>query len=156
MSQSNLLKLDRVQNEAMRVILETTKTTPYEAMRYLLDLPSMEAKHKMEQVQFHRAQASRGLGKRVEFMPYYKTLLPENLGTHCHEWPAGKANVEVQMLVEAKSKPHDIVIYMDSSVTRDWSVWGFMVKHGGKTDFSEKTQTEMVRVCHMIIWIGQD
>ena len=26
----------------------------------------------------------------VEFKPYYKTLLSENLGTHCREWPAGK------------------------------------------------------------------
>ena len=40
LSQSNLLKPDRVQNEAMRVILGTTKDTPIEAMRYLLDLPS--------------------------------------------------------------------------------------------------------------------
>ena len=48
LSQSNLLKLDRVQNEAMRVILGTTKDTPIEAMHYLLDLPSMEARHKVE------------------------------------------------------------------------------------------------------------
>ena len=46
----------------------------------------------------------------VEFKPYYKTLLSENLGTHCHEWPAG---AEVQMLGEANSKPLDIVIYTD-------------------------------------------
>ena len=44
----------------------------------------------------------------VEFKPYFKTLLPDNLGTHCHEWPAGKASAEGQMLVEAHSKPHDI------------------------------------------------
>ena len=49
LSQSNLLKLDRVQNEAMRVILGTTKDTPIETMRYLLDLPSMETRHKVEQ-----------------------------------------------------------------------------------------------------------
>ena len=48
----------------------------------------------------------------VEFKPYYKTLLSENLGTHCREWPAEKANAAVQMLFEANSKPHDIVIYM--------------------------------------------
>ena len=48
--QSNLLKLDRAQNEAMRVILGTTKDTPIESMRYLLDLPSMETRHKVEQV----------------------------------------------------------------------------------------------------------
>ena len=50
LSQSNLLKLDRVQNEAIRVILGTTKDTPIETMRYLLDLPSLETRHKVEQV----------------------------------------------------------------------------------------------------------
>ena len=50
LSQTNLLKLDRVQNAATRVILGTTNDTPIEAMRYLLDLPSMEARHKVEQV----------------------------------------------------------------------------------------------------------
>ena len=48
--QSNLLKLDGAQNEAMRVILVATKDTPIETMRYLLDLPSMETKHKVQQV----------------------------------------------------------------------------------------------------------
>ena len=32
MTQTNLLKLDRVQNEATQVILETTKDTPTETM----------------------------------------------------------------------------------------------------------------------------
>ena len=50
LSQSNLLKLDRVQNEAMRVILGTTNYTPIETMHYLLDLPSMETRLKVEQV----------------------------------------------------------------------------------------------------------
>ena len=44
LSQSNLLKLDRIQNEAMRVILGTTKDTPIETMRYLLDLPPMRCR----------------------------------------------------------------------------------------------------------------
>ena len=34
-------------------------------------------------------------------------------------------NAVVQMLVEANSNPHDIVIYTDGSVTRDRSGWGF-------------------------------
>ena len=50
MSHFNTLKLKRVQNEAMRVILGTTKNTSIEAMRYLLDLPSMKTRHKVEQV----------------------------------------------------------------------------------------------------------
>ena len=56
----------------------------------------------------------------VEFKPYYKALLSENLGTHFREWPAGKTNAEVQMFVEANSTPHDIVVYTNGSVTRDW------------------------------------
>ena len=49
-TQSNPLKLNRVQSDAMRVILGTTKDTSIEAMCYLLDLPPVEARHKVEQV----------------------------------------------------------------------------------------------------------
>ena len=73
----------------------------------------------------------RDLEKRLaEFKSYYESLLPKNLGTHCRERPAGKANAEVHMLVEASNKPHDIVFYTDGSVTRDRSGWEFMVKQG--------------------------
>ena len=34
------------------------------------------------------------------------------------------------MFVEANSKPHDIVMYTDGSVTRDRSDWRFTVKQG--------------------------
>ena len=208
LSQSNLLKLDRVQNEAMRVILGTTKDTPIETMRYLLDLPSMDTRHKVEQVKAYlnamqnpknplhvavkeekgcrlargkswmgQAEQSiqrvcsltelkqvRDWEKRpVEFKPYYKTLLSENLGTHCREWPAGKTNAEVQMLVEANSKPHDIVIYTDGSVTRDWSGWGFTVKQDGGTVHEDSgahrvttssLTMEAEAVTHAIQWLA--
>ena len=49
-AQTNLLKLDRVQNEAMRVILGTTKDKPTETMRFMLDLPPMQTRQKVEQV----------------------------------------------------------------------------------------------------------
>ena len=208
LSQSNLLTLDRVQNEAMRVILGTTKDTPIETMRYLLDLPSMETRHKVEQVKAYlsamqnpknplhdavkeekgcrlargkswmgQAEQSiqrvcsltelkqvRDWEKRpVEFKPYYKTLLSENLGTHCREWPAGKTNAEVQMLVEANSKPHDIVIYTDGSVTRDRSGWGFTVKQDGRTVHEDSgahrvttssLTMEVDAVTHAIQWLA--
>ena len=41
-AQTNLLQLDRVQNEAMRVILGTTNDTPTETMRFMLDLPPVQ------------------------------------------------------------------------------------------------------------------
>ena len=47
---------------------------------------------------------------------------------HCREWPDEKTSAEATILVEANSKPHDIVIYTDGSVTRDWFGWGFTVK----------------------------
>ena len=206
LSQSNLLKLDRVQNEAMRVVLGTTKDAPIETMRYLLNLPSMETKHKVEQVKAYlnamqntknplrdavkeekgcrlawgeswmgpasiqdvcslaELKQVRDLEKRpAEFKPYYKTLLSENLGTHYLEWPIGKANVEVQMVVEANSKPHDIVIYTDGSVTRDRSGLGFTVKQGGKSVHEDSgahrvmtssLTMEVEAVTHAIQWLA--
>ena len=50
MAQTNLLKLDIVQTEAMRVILGTTKDTSTENRRFMLDLPPMQTRQKVEQV----------------------------------------------------------------------------------------------------------
>ena len=44
MAQTNLLQLDRVRNEAMRVILGTTKDTPTETMLFMLDLPPVQTR----------------------------------------------------------------------------------------------------------------
>ena len=44
-----------------------------------------------------------------------------------------KAIAEVQMLVDANSKPYDIVIYTDGSVTRDRSCWECIVKQCGRS-----------------------
>ena len=49
MAQTYLLKLDRVRNEAMRVILRTTKDTPTETMRFMLDLPPVQTRQKVQQ-----------------------------------------------------------------------------------------------------------
>ena len=43
-AQTNLLKVDRVQNEAMRDILRTIKDTPTETTRFMLDLPPMQTR----------------------------------------------------------------------------------------------------------------
>ena len=45
-----MLQLDRVQNEAMRVILGTTRDTPTETKRFMLDLSPMQTRQKVEQV----------------------------------------------------------------------------------------------------------
>ena len=58
----------------------------------------------------HSAQARDWEKRPFEFKPFYETLLSENLGTHCREWPTRKVDAEVEILVEANSKPHDTVI----------------------------------------------
>ena len=143
MAQTNLLKVDRVQNEAMRVILGTTKDIPIETMRFMLDLPPMQTRQNVEQVKayfsavenphspLHEAvkdtkgcrlgwdkswvgQAEDSIlqvchltepkktkdwerhGNR--FRRLCGTVLPENLGKHCREWPAGKTESEMKLL----------------------------------------------------------
>ena len=50
MAQTNLLKLDRVQNEVMPVVLGTTTDTPTETMRSVLGLQPLKTRQKVEQV----------------------------------------------------------------------------------------------------------
>ena len=50
MAQTNLLQLDRAQNEAIRVLLGTTQDTPIETTRFMLDLPPLQTRQKVEQV----------------------------------------------------------------------------------------------------------
>ena len=99
----------------------------------------------------------------VECKPYNETLLPENLGTRCREWPAGKASAEVRMLVEANNKPHDFVNYSNGSVTRDRSGWGFTAKKGGRTVHEDSgahrvtnssLTTEVEIVTHAVQWLA--
>ena len=44
MAHTILLKLDRVQNEAIRVMLGTTKDTPTVTIRFMTDLPPMQTR----------------------------------------------------------------------------------------------------------------
>ena len=64
---------------------------------------------------------------------FYETLLPENLGKQCREKPAGKTEPEIKLLIRENSKPQDLIVYTDGSVTRDQSGWGFTVKQGETT-----------------------
>ena len=50
LSQSNMLQLGRVKNEAMTGILGTTKDMPKGAMQYLLNLSPVEARQEAEEV----------------------------------------------------------------------------------------------------------
>ena len=97
------------------------------------------------------------------FRHLYETLLPENLGRHCREWPAGKADSEIRHLIQENSKPQDLIVYTDGLVTKDQSGWGFIVKQGATTihedsavyEVSTSSLTmEMEAVIHAIRWIA--
>ena len=124
-----------------------------------------QAEHSIEHVcNLTFLKRVRGWEKRpVELKPYYGTLLPQNLGTHCREWSVGNASPEAQMLVEASSKSNYIVIYTNGSVTKDRSGLGFTVKEGGRTvleDSGDKIVTtssltmEVEAVAHAINWLN--
>ena len=130
LSKSNLLKLNRVQNEAARAILGTEKDAPLRpcapywtchswkhdirwckskciSMRCRIStilskkkrgVDWQEASHRWSKYMCGLTQLKQIRDWEehpVEFKPYYETLLPENLVTHCREWPARKANAEV-------------------------------------------------------------
>ena len=208
LSQTNLLKLDSVQNEAMTIILSTPRDTPVEAMRFMLDLQSIQARQKLEQVKaylgaledvhnpHHQAvkdtkssrlirgnswigQAEQSiltvcelqelkLTKEWEKYPnrfrhLYQTVLSENLGRRCRQWPAGKADLEVKLLIEKHSQPHDLRIYTDGSVTEDKSGWGFSIQQGDCTIYEDSAayavtstslRMEMEAVTHALRWIA--
>ena len=74
-----------------------------------------------------------------------------------------KTNTQIQMLVVANTKQHDIVIYTDSLVTRDRFVWGFTVKQDGRTvhedSGSHRVTTssltmEVEAVTHAMQWLA--
>ena len=50
LSDTQLNRLETIQNEGMRTILGCTKDTSAEAMRFLLDFPTMRERHRMAQV----------------------------------------------------------------------------------------------------------
>ena len=61
---------------------------------------------------------------------------------------------KVQMLVESNSKPHDIVIYTDGSITRDRFGWGFTVKQGGRIVTTSSLIMGVEAVTHAIQWLA--
>ena len=88
----------------------------------------------MEQSQRARKKNKRtGKGTENRLQRLYETLLPENLGKHCREWPAGKTESEMKLLIQENGKLQDLIVYTDGSVTKDQSGWGFTVKQGATT-----------------------
>ena len=67
------------------------------------------------------------------FRRLYETLLPENLRKRWREWPAGKTESEMKLLVKESSRLQYLIAYTAGSVTKDQSGWGFTVMQGATT-----------------------
>ena len=77
--------------------------------------------------------------------------------------PAGKTESEIKLLIQENSKPQDLIVYADGSVTKDQSGWRFTVKQGATTipeDSAAYTVTtssltmEVETVTHALRWIA--
>ena len=79
-----------------------------------------------------RAQANQRVGKvpSPNLASLDETFLPENMGRHCREWPAGKTDSKIKFLINKDSKAQDLIVDTVGSVTKDRSGWGFTVKQG--------------------------
>ena len=44
-----------------------------------------------------------------QLLHLYETLLPENLGKHCLEWPAGKPESGIKFPIHENLKPQDLM-----------------------------------------------
>ena len=69
--------------------------------------------------------------------------MPENLGKHCREWPAGKTESEIKLLIQENRKPQ--IVYTDGSVTKDQSGWDFTVKQGATTIHEDRAPSQVAR-----------
>jgi len=84
-------------------------------------------------------------GYSNRFLRLYATLLPENLRKHCREWPAGKTEAEIKLLIQENRKPQDLIVYTDGLVTKDQSGWGFTVKQGATTIHEDSAASQVAR-----------
>ena len=128
-----------MQNETMRPVLRTTKVTPIETTRFMLDPPPMRTRQSVEQVKAYFSAVENPhnpLREAVKNTKGYKlgrTLLPQNLGKQRREWTAGRPESEIKLLIPENNKPQDLIVYTDGSVTKTQPGWGFTVKQRATT-----------------------
>ena len=84
------------------------------------------------------------------------------MGKHSREWPAGKTESEIKLLIQENSKPQALIMYTDGSVIKDQSGWGFTVKQGATsihednaayTVSTSSLTMEVEAVTHALRWI---
>ena len=86
------------------------------------------------------------------FFFFLKSLL------YYREWPAGKTESGIKLLIQENSKPQDPIMYTDGSVTKDRSRSGFTVKQGATTIHEDSAACsltmEVEAVTYALRWIA--
>ena len=112
-----------------------------------------------------RAQVNQGVEKVPKPIPAFLwDTRVRKLGKHRREWPAGKTESEIKLLIQENSEPQDLIVYTDGSVTKDQSGWGFTVKQGATTIHEDSRAAytvstssltmEVEAVTHALRWIA--
>ena len=66
-----------------------------------------------------RAQANQRVGKVSKLTWHLSDTPARELGRHYHEWPADQTDSEIKILIQENSKPQDLTVYSDGSVSKD-------------------------------------
>ena len=104
----------------------------------------------------YRAQANQWVGKVPKLIPASPRNTPaRRLGKAGREWPAGRTEWEIKLLIQENSRPQDLIMYTDGSVTEDQSGWGFTVEQGAAyTVLTSSLTMEVEPVIHVLHWIA--
>ena len=79
---------------------------------------------------------------------------------HCGEWPIGKTESEIKLLIQENRKQQQFLVYTGGSATKDQSERGFTVKQGATTiheDSAASTSSltmEVKAVTYALRWIA--
>ena len=130
LSQTQVDRLEKVQNEAMRAVLGCTRDTPIYAMRFLLDLPSIRVRHQVAQVRSYfkvseydhhplHPRLDESKGKRIKRGRSWMAEAEDTLRRVCEIEEIGKGSEWVEVDTEKKSLTK-VIIQLDKAC-RKWT-----------------------------------
>ena len=179
-SQTNLLKMDRVQNKSIWMShtgnpqghthwdhavharsstdVSQTETEKVEQVKAFFNAVKKSAQTTPWSHERHKrmptgtGQVLDGSGRGIGTADMLADRAQANQGKCvrcCWEWPADKMDSEIKLLIQQNSKLQDLVVYTDSSVTKDQSEWASL-----SSWWSESRDTKLLILGHVSLMSG--